>query len=120
MYYFIVNPKAQSGRGAVVWNRIRRVRKDKGLPFESLFTEYAGHASVLAREAAERDDDDKIIVAMGGDGTISEVMDGIWDHEDTESAVPAAPSVKVPPGPSSVISPKRPSWMRSQSILISL
>ena len=56
--------------------------KDKGLPFEALFTEYAGHASVLAREAAERDDDDKIIVAMGGDGTISEVMDGIWDHED--------------------------------------
>ena len=34
MYYFIVNPKAQSGRGAVVWKRIRRVMKEKGLPFE--------------------------------------------------------------------------------------
>ena len=86
MYYFIVNPKAQSGRGAVVWKRIRRVMKEKGLPFEALFTEYAGHASALAREAAERDDENKIIVAMGGDGTISEVMDGIWDHEDVTFA----------------------------------
>ena len=82
MYYFIVNPKAQSGRGAVVWNRICRVMKEKGLPFEALFTEYAGHASELAREAAERDDANKIIVAMGGDGTIHEVMEGIWDHDD--------------------------------------
>ena len=50
MYYFIVNPKAQSGRGAIVWKRIRRVMKKKGLPFEALFTEYAGHATKLAEE----------------------------------------------------------------------
>lgn len=86
MYYFIVNPKAQSGRGAIVWKRIRRVMKKKGLPFEALFTEYAGHATELAREAAERDEENKIIVAMGGDGTISEVMGGIWDHEDVTFA----------------------------------
>ena len=82
MYYFIVNPQAQSGRGAVVWKRIRRVMEKKGLPFKALFTEYAGHATELARHAAERNEEKKIIVAMGGDGTISEVMGGIWDHED--------------------------------------
>ena len=82
MYYFIVNPNAQSGRGAVVWENIRQVMLEKGLPFEALFTEHAGHASILAREAAERDVENKIIVAMGGDGTINEVMEGIWDHED--------------------------------------
>lgn len=32
---------------------------------------YAGHATVLAREACE-----PVVVAVGGDGTISEVMDG--------------------------------------------
>ena len=85
-YYFIVNPKAQSGRGAVVWKKIRRVMKKKDLPFEALFTRYAGHATVLAREAAERNEADKVIVAMGGDGTISEVMGGIWDHEDVTFA----------------------------------
>lgn len=86
MYYFIVNPKAQSGRGAVVWKRIRRVMRKKGLSFEVFFTGYAGHAGELARQAAERDAEDKIIVAMGGDGTISEVMDGIWDHPDVTFA----------------------------------
>ena len=57
MYYFIVNPKAQSGRGAVVWKRIRRVMEKKGLPFKALFTEYAGHATELARHAAEQNEE---------------------------------------------------------------
>ena len=82
MYYFIVNPQAQSGRGAVVWKRIRRVMEKKSLPFKALFTEHTGHATELARHAAEQNEEKKIIVAMGGDGTISEVMGGIWDHED--------------------------------------
>lgn len=86
MYYFIVNPKAQSGRGIVVWKRIRRVLKQRGIPHEALYTEYAGHATVLARQAAQSDEENKIIVAMGGDGTISEVMGGIWDHEDVTFA----------------------------------
>lgn len=61
------------------------------MAYEALFTEKKGQAAELAREAAERSNraaqgertnqgsDEKIIVAMGGDGTISEVMDGIWD-----------------------------------------
>lgn len=86
MYYFIVNPKAQSGRGIIVWKRVRRVLEKRHIPYEALYTEYAGHATVLAREAAEREEEIKIIVAMGGDGTISEVMGGIWDKQDVTFA----------------------------------
>jgi diacylglycerol kinase family enzyme len=64
MYYFIVNPQAQSGRGAVVWKRIRRVMEKKGLPFKALFTEYAGHATELACYAAEQNEEKKIILLL--------------------------------------------------------
>ena len=44
MYYFIINPKAQSGRGAAVWKKIRRVLKKKHIAYEALFTEKNSHA----------------------------------------------------------------------------
>ena len=86
MYYFIINPKAQSGRGATVWKKIRRVLKKKHIAYEALFTEKNGHASELVRKAAQKDDENKTIVVMGGDGTISEAMDGLWDRPDVTFA----------------------------------
>ncbi len=92
MYYFIVNPNARSGKGRMIWQKVCRIMNEKGLPYEALFTEKKGEAAKLAREAAERDEEkgktesEKIIVAMGGDGTISEVMDGIWDHPEVTFA----------------------------------
>ena len=90
MYYFIVNPNARSGKGKSIWQKVCRVMNDKGLVYEALFTEEKGQAAKLAREAAERAAGKKageaIIVAMGGDGTISEVMDGIWDHPEVTFA----------------------------------
>ena len=59
MYYFIINPKAQSGRGAAVWKKIRRVLKKKHIAYEVLFTEKPGHASELVRKAAQKDDENK-------------------------------------------------------------
>ncbi len=86
MYYFIINPKAQSGRGAAVWKKIRRVLKKKHIAYEVLFTEKTGHASELVRKAAQKGDENKTVVVMGGDGTISEAMDGLWDRPDVTFA----------------------------------
>ena len=90
MYYFVVNPNARSGKGKSIWQKVCRVMNDKGLVYEALFTEKKGQAAKLAREAAERAAGEKtgeaVIVAMGGDGTISEVMDGIWDHPEVTFA----------------------------------
>lgn len=90
MYYFIVNPNARSGKGKSIWRKVCRVMNEKGLVYEALFTEKKGQAAKLAREAAERAAGEKVgeavIVAMGGDGTISEVMDGIWDHPEVTFA----------------------------------
>ena len=82
MYYFIVNPKAKSGRGKVVWKKIEKIMRTKKIRHEVFYTAQKGDGTKLSREAASRQVSDKIIVAIGGDGTISEVMDGIWDHPD--------------------------------------
>ena len=40
--------------------------------FEVIYTQYAGHAYELAKKAAEQGVD--IVVAVGGDGTINEII----------------------------------------------
>lgn len=74
---FIVNPISGKGRKA----RIIAHLKEKGM--KVVCTEYAGHAEVLSREAAER-----IIVAVGGDGTVNEVARGIVGTDKVLGIIP--------------------------------
>src|SRR5512141_1602437 len=70
----IYNPVA----GPRVVNRIDRVRSylsARGLPFRIRETAAPGDAVVMAREAALSGDD--AVVAVGGDGTMNEVADGL-------------------------------------------
>ena len=74
---FIVNPISGKGRKA----RIIAHLEKKGLKI--VCTEYAGHAEILAREAAER-----VIVAVGGDGTVNEVARGIVGTDKILGIIP--------------------------------
>ena len=68
---FIMNPISGSASKAAIPKLIEN-RLDKSLfSYEIINTEYAGHASVIAKEAADRGVD--IVVAIGGDGTVNEV-----------------------------------------------
>ena len=40
-----------------------------------VFTEYKGHATIIAKEASQSDNYD-VIIGAGGDGTINEVLTG--------------------------------------------
>ncbi|MER6629964.1 diacylglycerol kinase family protein [Streptomyces sp. NPDC000987] len=46
------------------------------MKLEAVTTQYRGHARDLARQAAESDDID-LVVALGGDGTVNEVVNGL-------------------------------------------
>lgn len=46
------------------------------MKLEAVTTEYRGHARDLGRQAAESDDID-LVVALGGDGTVNEVVNGL-------------------------------------------
>ncbi len=71
----IVNPVAGAYSTRRKWPRISRLLKYVGLSFDYEYTEGAGHAIELARTAAS--DGYRYIVAVGGDGTVNEVANGI-------------------------------------------
>lgn len=71
----IVNPAAGAGKSARRWPRVRALLKSLGLRFEHRLTEAPGHAVELAREAAG--DGCEYVVAVGGDGTVNEVVNGL-------------------------------------------
>ncbi|MGW3952160.1 diacylglycerol/lipid kinase family protein [Streptomyces sp. NPDC004752] len=48
------------------------------MKLEAVTTEYRGHARDLGRQAADSDDID-LVVALGGDGTVNEVVNGLLD-----------------------------------------
>ncbi|WP_031083083.1 diacylglycerol/lipid kinase family protein [Streptomyces sp. NRRL WC-3549] len=64
------------------------------MKLEAVTTEYRGHARDLGRRAADSDDID-IVVALGGDGTVNEVVNGLLHKgPDLESL----PRLAVVPG----------------------
>ena len=74
---FVVNPKSGNKRKKKVLAYLSEHH------FKSVQTEYAGHAEVLAREAVER-----VVVAVGGDGTVNEVARGIVGSDKVLGIVP--------------------------------
>ena len=78
----IVNPAAGASSTHRKWPRISRLLKHVGLSFDHEYTEGAGHAIELARTAAA--DGYRYVVAVGGDGTINEVANGILLSTDAD------------------------------------
>lgn len=78
--YFIVNPKAKNGQCLKIWQKIEEQLKQHHTPFLAFFTEYPGHAQTLADRIASKNREDIIIVVVGGDGTLHEVLNGVISH----------------------------------------
>lgn len=76
MYHFIVNPNARSGLGAEVWSAIEKMLNFKKIDYQVYFTKYQRHATKIAASITS-DGAQHTIVALGGDGTIGEVVTGL-------------------------------------------
>ncbi len=72
---FVVNPIAGGGRAPRAMRRVRSVLEMRGMPLEAVETKGPGDAQELARRAAA--DGFSPIVAVGGDGTVHEVVNGL-------------------------------------------
>jgi diacylglycerol kinase (ATP) len=84
----VVNPASANGRTAQQWPDIARRASELGLQPDVRLTEHAGHAAALTREALEQGA--RVIVAVGGDGTVSEVVNGFFDGDR-----PVAPQAEL-------------------------
>jgi len=86
----IVNPTAGYRRAPRVWPRLLASLGEPGAQVVTWWTERPGHAEILAARARRQGFDR--VVAVGGDGTLLEVVNGLW----WESRGPQ-PSVGVVP-----------------------
>ncbi|MDD3678223.1 MAG: diacylglycerol kinase family protein [Dehalococcoidales bacterium] len=80
----IVNPVAGSKTTYRKWPMINELLQSGGMPFEYQYTEGIGHAIELAREATASGY--QFLVAVGGDGTVNEVANGIMLSKDASEA----------------------------------
>lgn len=72
LVHFIVNPISGGLNKAKIIKAIEKEMDGTPFEWEIIKTEYAGHATVIARESKA-----DIVVAVGGDGTVSEVATGL-------------------------------------------
>jgi YegS/Rv2252/BmrU family lipid kinase len=75
-WYVIVNPNAGNGKGSKDWKRISDLFKKDNILIEPAFTEHKGHAADIAARAVINGY--RKIVTVGGDGTLHEVVNGLF------------------------------------------
>ena len=82
----IANPRAGRGTADQALPRIERVLTSSNLSYRIVRTTRPGHASEAARQALR--DGERFLVAVGGDGTVHEVVNGMI--EDGQPLAPDA------------------------------
>jgi len=75
----IVNPNAGKGKGKKDWEKISGLLKKEGFIFETVFTKQRHHAIDLTREYIENGY--RKIIVVGGDGTMNEVVNGVFGQK---------------------------------------
>ena len=76
----VVNPKASVGKAKKDWPTIRQLLVNEGFEFDDVLTEYPRHAIEIVRNAIIEKGYRKFI-AVGGDGTNNEVINGIFTQD---------------------------------------
>lgn len=82
-WYIIVNPRAGSGKTIGVWNHAKMMLDDAGVVYESVFTKSPGDAKSIAYSASSNGF--RHFIAVGGDGTLHEILQGIVEYSDAAS-----------------------------------
>ena len=78
--FVIINPNAGNGKGKKEWDTIRSILEKHSFFYKPEFTSKKKDASRLAKEAIN--DGFRNIIAVGGDGTLHEIINGIMEQEN--------------------------------------
>ncbi|NNV05097.1 diacylglycerol kinase family protein [Geobacillus sp. C56-T2] len=73
---FIINPAAQNGRSVSVWKQLQPQLDREGIAYQAYWTSRKGEGKDIARRIGEERVEPTVITAVGGDGTVHEVVNG--------------------------------------------
>jgi YegS/Rv2252/BmrU family lipid kinase len=83
---FLVNPASANGATGKRWPELHRRARELGLDAEPVLSERPGQLIELAREAAAAHE---LLVVVGGDGTLNEVVNGVAGLDAELAVLPA-------------------------------
>ncbi len=83
---FIINPISGTVSKAKIPYYVEKYIDKEKFDYQFIKTEYAGHASIIAKQAAQEKVD--IVVAVGGDGTINEVGRSVINTSTAMAIIP--------------------------------
>lgn len=83
-WFVVVNPASGSGKGLTDFPLISKLLRDNGIRHESVFTEHKHHATELTVSAIESGY--RHIIVVGGDGTLHEVVNGVFIQKRVDSS----------------------------------
>src|SRR3984893_2580426 len=75
---FVVNPASAAGRTGREWSAITSWLDTTGLPYEARVTTAPLEATAIAQAAVR--ESRRVVVAVGGDGTLNEVVNGFFHN----------------------------------------
>ncbi len=82
----IINPISGSGKQKKAEFTLRKHLNTQFFESEILYSEYAGHLSILAKEAAEKNYD--AVIVVGGDGSVNEATQALTGTETALGIIP--------------------------------
>lgn len=84
---FVVNPAAGDGKAGLIWSRLEELLNQSGQSYRSYFTRHKGDGSEMAARASL--EGAELVVAVGGDGTLREVVNGLDLGHNIFGLIPA-------------------------------
>lgn len=83
-WFVIVNPKAGGGKVEEDWDSIRKDLLDRGVRFDTVFTEHRYHAVELTISGIRQGY--RKFISIGGDGTLHEIVNGLFLQTDVPTS----------------------------------
>ena len=89
----IINPNSSHGRTRAAWPKISRALEAELGPVEAVFTDAPLSATSRTREALQEGVD--LVIAVGGDGTVNEVVNGFFAPPGAAEDLPLRPETEL-------------------------
>lgn len=87
-YLFLINPAAGSGKAADVWRLLQTLLAKENVDYDFCFSKHPGHPRAIANDTGKQRKYGCLVV-VGGDGTLHEVIDGLYQQAKQEKMMVA-------------------------------